>query len=113
MIPHRRIERNSGSNRKKIKEETFLSSHPFVWAACWSALLHWLLGLTQREPDVFCIIIDLKCKEKQSKRCLVINFRLLISYERFSSGEGRVKSSGEVEEKEEEESSFDWFWVSL
>lgn len=61
-----------------------------------------------------CIIIDLKCKGKQSERCPVINLRLLISSERFSSGEARVKRLEEVEEEEDDEeslSSFDWFWV--
>lgn len=112
MIPHRRIERNSGSNQKKGKKDKFLSSTPFVWAARSSALLPWLSGLTQQEPDVFCIIIDLKCKGKQSEHCLVINLRLLISSERFSSGEVRMKSLEEMEEeKEEEESSSDWFWA--
>lgn len=61
---------------------------------------------------MFCIIIDLKCKGKQSEHCLVIHLRLLISSERFSSGEVRVKSLEEMEEeKEEEESSSDWFWA--
>lgn len=66
---------------------------------------------------MFCIIIDLKCKGKQSERCPVINLRLLISSERFSSGESRVKCLEERKEKEEEDeeeqsvSSFDWFLV--
>lgn len=63
---------------------------------------------------MFCIIIDLKCKGKQSERCPVINLRLLISSECFSAGEARVKrlEDGEEEEDDEESlSSFDWFWV--
>lgn len=61
---------------------------------------------------MFCIIIDLKCKGKQSERCPVINLRLLISSERFSSGEARVKRLEEEEEGDEESlSTFDWFWV--
>lgn len=45
----------------------------------------------------------------------MINLRLLISSERFSSGEARVKRLEEVVEEEEDDeeslSSFDWFWV--
>lgn len=64
---------------------------------------------------MFCVIIDLMCKGKQSERCSVVNLRLLISSECFSSGEARVKrlEEGEEEEEDDEESlsSFDWFWV--
>lgn len=67
-----------------------------------------VIGLARRGPDA------VKCKGKQSERCPVINLRLLISSERFSSGEARVKRLEEVEEEEDDEeslSSFDWFWV--
>lgn len=96
----------------EAKKEKFPSSLPFVWAACSSALFCWLSGLTQREPDVFCIIIDLKCKGKQSERCPVINLRLLISPKRFSSGEACVESLEDMEKEEEASlSSSDWFRV--
>lgn len=61
---------------------------------------------------MICIIIDLKCKGKQSERCPVINLRLLISPERSSSRKAYVKSLEDMEKEEEESlSSFDWFWV--